>query len=239
LESSQDDEEYIPEAYKDVTKQTQMSSSARIREDQDVLDFLDSKAVSKITSAPKQKKKNIEKTPDFKTSADGRMLVAESDSELEVEPDLMQTDYYRESLRGEGAFTRAADGKIKFLDKKRRRDDEEDEDREGKSAKTGKDWRRKNSEKKAPESSKDSTDRMLGRQYKSAKAGGDVKRVGMADPHAYIPLSGKIVGNMKKSAKLTGSFKNIIKAAKKGADVKSNTKPRNFKQMKKGNKRHH
>ncbi|KAI9218607.1 NUC173 domain-containing protein [Blastocladiella britannica] len=48
--------------------------------------------------------------------------------------------------------------------------------------------------------------RGLGAEYRSKKAHGDVKRAGMPDPFAYVPLSAKIVGNRHKSVKLSGSM---------------------------------
>ncbi|KAJ3238004.1 pre-rRNA processing protein [Chytriomyces hyalinus] len=54
---------------------------------------------------------------------------------------------------------------------------------------------------------------MLGAQYKSKRAKGDVKKANMPDPYAYIPLSGKIVGSKKKSTELSKDFKDVIKAS--------------------------
>ncbi|KNE58546.1 hypothetical protein AMAG_04112 [Allomyces macrogynus ATCC 38327] len=47
--------------------------------------------------------------------------------------------------------------------------------------------------------------RGLGLEYRSKKAGGDVKRAGKPDPYAYIPLNAKIVGNRHKSVKVTST----------------------------------
>jgi hypothetical protein len=96
-----------------------------------------------------------------------------------------QPDYYRESLTSEVAFTRTAEGKVKFEKRKREADGEE--------GTTGKNWNVKAKKQRAE--GQTNYDKMLGRQYKSKRASGDVKRAGMPDPHAYIELSAKIVGN--------------------------------------------
>ena len=51
-----------------------------------------------------------------------------------------------------------------------------------------------------------------GNVYKSKKGAGDIKRQGMPDPYAYIPLNSK-----RTSLKYKGKFKAIIKNSKKGA----------------------
>lgn len=106
-------------------------------------------------------------------------------------------DYYKQSLASEVAFTRSADGKVKFL-KRKRLDEKEGIDNtyeNGQADKAvGKRWHSNNNKKK--EGPETDYNQMLGRQYKAKKARGDVKKSGMADPYAYIPLTGKIVGNM-------------------------------------------
>ena len=55
-----------------------------------------------------------------------------------------------------------------------------------------------------------------GDAYRSKDAAGDMKRRGMPDPYAYIPLN-PIALNKRKSQKYKGEFKAIVKGAKKGA----------------------
>ena len=57
----------------------------------------------------------------------------------------------------------------------------------------------------------------LGSEYRSKKARGDVKRKGMPDPYAYVPLQRSSL-NRRKRAKFEGTFKNVVKAAKEGAE---------------------
>lgn len=217
----------------------------------DVLDFLGTGLMSSVTSTQGSRKNKDRKSSDkkntrFNTSEDGKLVFEESGDEQAAEPLApQQEDFYKQSLRGEAAFVRTADGKIKFLDgnqsaKKRGRDTEEETG--GRDA--GTDWRKRNYNKKAKNSeSSVAVGRMLGQQYRSSKARGDVKKAGMADPHAYIPLSGKIVGNKRKSAQTTGAFKNVIRAAKEGGPVKESSGNGNGANkrnttIKRGNKKH-
>jgi len=57
----------------------------------------------------------------------------------------------------------------------------------------------------------------FGSEYRSKKARGDVKRKGMPDPYAYVPLQRSSL-NRRKRAKFEGTFKNVVKAAKEGAE---------------------
>ncbi|EFX68356.1 hypothetical protein DAPPUDRAFT_260244 [Daphnia pulex] len=59
-----------------------------------------------------------------------------------------------------------------------------------------------------------------GVEYRSQKARGDVKRKGQPDPFAYVPLSRNAL-NKRKKAKMSGQFKGLVKAARKGASVGS------------------
>ncbi|XP_054159649.1 RRP12-like protein [Oppia nitens] len=63
--------------------------------------------------------------------------------------------------------------------------------------------------------------RQLGEEYKSNKAKGDMKRKGKPDPFAYIPLDRQVL-NKRKTAKMSGHFKNLVNAARKGAKIGSN-----------------
>ena len=66
-----------------------------------------------------------------------------------------------------------------------------------------------------------------GSEYRSTKARGDVKRKGKPDPFAYVPLN-KSTLNKRKKAKFEGQFKNLVTAAKKGADTGSKKKAKNL-----------
>jgi ribosomal RNA-processing protein 12 len=151
--------------------------------------------------------KALGKPSTFKTGSNGRILIQESDDENMMDVDdgkiakrpqgEISEDYYKQSLASEVSFTRTADGRVKFLKRKRGEQDDSITTYENGTADTdvGKRWHSGYKKGKTDNSGLDMS-QMLGRQYKAKKAKGDVKRAGMADPYAYIPLSGKIVGNM-------------------------------------------
>jgi ribosomal RNA-processing protein 12 len=91
------------------------------------------------------------------------------------------------SLASEVGFMRKADGRIKF-DKQKKPDAEEGEKTVGNR------WQSKKSTS-AP--LKRQRVEAVGQAYKSSKASGDVKRAGMQEPHAYIPLNASFVGSNK------------------------------------------
>lgn len=196
---SETDEKYIPARYKDETKSKSKSAATLIEDQDDVLDFLDSsKITSQISSVSAKPSRKRSRDDDFETDEYGRLLLSEPVEADTVQPE--QEDYYKQTLTGEGSFVRTPGGRIKFLDKGNKR---------AKIDKSGSDWRKKNHGKKVVAQ----TVQKLGGKYASKKAGGDVKRKGMADPHAYIPLSGKIVGNRKKTSVFKNEFKKLLKSS--------------------------
>jgi hypothetical protein len=182
------DDNYIPDQFKEeLAPKKAIKSQTVIREDE-VADFLDKNIVSQISHIQKQKKSKF--SSHFKTSQDGKMVVEDSDVEDNDQEIESKEDLYKQSLESEMAFTRGPDGRVKFLKRKRTADSE---DIEGEKT-TGQRWNQNSKNKR--EKKEINVDKMLGRQFKSKRAKGDVKRPGMPDPYAYIPLSGKIVGNM-------------------------------------------
>jgi ribosomal RNA-processing protein 12 len=192
-----------------------------IHENEDqVVDFLDRNVVSQVTHQLNGLK-TVEKDGSgyamnmFKTGSNGRLVIAEENVEEEEgresqkkrdgngkegRQEEISEDYYKQSLASEVSFTRTADGRVKFLKRKRGERDDAQTTYENGSAdrEVGKRWNSGyKSGRKDENGGKDlDYNEMLGRQYKAKKARGDVKKAGMADPYAYIPLSGKIVGNM-------------------------------------------
>ncbi|KAJ3257993.1 hypothetical protein HK103_004127 [Boothiomyces macroporosus] len=224
------DDDYIPEQFKDeLSNNKQIKTETLIHEGE--VDFLDNNVVSKLSqSKVKKSKKNLSIA---KTNEDGRLVFEDSEDEKEEPKPEISEDYYKQSLASEVAFTRTADGRVKFIKRKRM---EEDNGEVEVTKDVGQRW---NAGKKKAKTDQSNVDAMLGRQYKAKKARGDVKKPGMADPHSYIPLTGKIVGNMNKSTKIDGSLKNILKAAVKGTDAGLKArKASNVKGISKANKRH-
>ncbi|KAJ3299773.1 hypothetical protein HK104_007051 [Borealophlyctis nickersoniae] len=244
-----DDEDYIPEQFREGTRKKSSNAVTMIREDQDVVDFLDSNVVSRVTSGP-AKKRSSKHAANYTTAEDGRMVFAESDSEEgaaaggPAEP-MDQEDYYKQSLRAETAIVRTPDGRVKFAykaNKRKRDDDDEEADEEKGATGSGLGWKqgaRGKNVNKGPDEG--AIAKMLGKQYKAKKAKGDVKKAGMPDPYAYIPLNAKVVGGAKrKSAKAAGTFKGIVKAAQKGSEIGSAARAMSQKAagVRKTNKKH-
>ncbi|KAI9209400.1 armadillo-type protein [Polychytrium aggregatum] len=230
LDSDGEDlEQYLPERLRDgSSKSSQRGAAAetRIREDGDIIDFLDSKVVSKVTTAPTKKKtaaKDGSAKASFALGDDGRMIIEDEDDEDDVagakgadEAQNEAEDYYKETLTGEAAFVRLPNGSIKFLKaNKRKRDGDADGDERDVGAK----FPGFGGRIEASRGQEAAVAKMLGRQYKAKKAKGDIKKPNMPDPFAYIPLNSKIVGNKRKSTKMAGQFKTIIKATQRNEDV--------------------
>ncbi|KAJ1547607.1 hypothetical protein HK096_002115, partial [Nowakowskiella sp. JEL0078] len=198
----------------------------------DVLDFLGANVVSSVSSTKNTSKKTASSLSLAKSgvtfSKDGKMQVVDVEKSLkdvdmgEGEGGEAPTDWYKEAITGEAAFTRLPDGSIKFLHKdigkKRVRDDEIVEE---KSVSNG---IRKNEKRKFARHNllqDASIQRQLGRQFKAKKAEGDIKKAGMPDPFAYIPLDPKTVGGKRKATKLVTKFKTVVGAARFGDKSKA------------------
>ncbi|KAI8916850.1 armadillo-type protein [Entophlyctis helioformis] len=254
--NSDDDDSYLPEQFRGETRKVR-ARGARIREDEDIVDFLDTDIVSKVSAAGAASGRvgrargsaagsaagTDARRKDFKATPEGRLIIRdEEDGDASDSDDAgerpRQEDYYKQSLESETAFTRMADGRIKFVDKRKRDEDAMDEDDDHAQNHTAKPHQRNlgngngtvGSGRWGQSSGKGKThtqqdraevDRMLGRQYKAKRARGDIKKAGMPAPHAYIPLSGHVVGNMHKSTKLDEGFRGVIKAAHTGSSAGS------------------
>ncbi|KAJ3061706.1 hypothetical protein HDU98_002383 [Podochytrium sp. JEL0797] len=231
------DDHYIPEQYRNVVPKKSAASGAKsqIREDEDIVDFLDSQVISQVTAAKGSHRSSANSSmkrkskPDFTTNDEGRIMINDSDDDASkalknlttAEP---QEDYYKEALTGEGAYKRLPDGSVKFITKRKRDDDEDlvaknDRLNAGASNLGGR-WGAKFNKKKPTGMDEASKAKMLGSDFRSKRAKGDVKKSGGPDPYAYIPLSGKIVGSKKKSTELSKDFKEVIKASVKGGDAR-------------------
>ena len=208
------------------------ASKAWIQESDDIVDFLDPAAASKVSAtnprtagaAAASQAKRKKEAP-FKTAADGRLIIKDdSDSS--------------DSASDEGALSQALDN----LDVGQKRKatpaaDDDDDDRMEPAFKYragGSGIHRPVEAHKKPASAvqkltskikaqrdkarQDSKPADYGSEYRSSKARGDVKRQGKPDPFAYVPLT-KSVLNKRKTAKLKGQFNGLVKAARKGASA--------------------
>ncbi|KAJ3222520.1 hypothetical protein HK099_002228 [Clydaea vesicula] len=244
--SDDDIEDYLPEELKTGVKKGSKART-RIKEDQleseDVLDFLNSNIISKVTtnSTLKRKKEPLSKeSGEFEFSSHGKLMIYDSDEEekrLKKAGKKNSTipgeqsnggNHYIDSLKSESALKRMPNGKVKLANKRKRNDDEMELDEEEENL--PKNHGNMNEDK--------AVDKMLGREFRSKNARGDVKK-GAVDPYAYIPLNAKIgSSNGRKRSKTQGSFKSIIKASQSGNDISKPKERRNQKGFKKGNKKH-
>ena len=225
----------------DVKDGRQGALKTWIQEDESsIVDFLDPAAAKKVsatnprsqasalTAARKKKSQNL-----FKTAADGRMIIKDcSDSESSEQSE-------------EGDISQAFDNlQVDKNQVQRKRkivaDDDEDQEepsfkyqaggsgihrpisgggqqKEKNDTEPGKRTIRKLTSKQRAQQSKDSKKpAVYGAEYSSSKARGDVKRKGLPDPYAFIPLS-KSVLNKRKKAKAVGQFKGLMSSARRGA----------------------
>ncbi|KAJ1341790.1 hypothetical protein BSLG_003610 [Batrachochytrium salamandrivorans] len=187
---SDDDEAYVPEPLRNETRHV---AAAPLRKG--------AKGGNRAKVDLQSHRAGQKQMHSFPTTSSGRLILNESEDGSGDEDTEMQSrqqdqesmqDHYKESLQSETAFVRTQDGRIKFLNKRKREDEESMETRSGAAAPSGD-----------------------GAEH-AKRAQGDVKKPGQADPHAYIPLSGHVVGNMHKSTRLDDSFKGILKAAQRG-----------------------
>ncbi|KAJ3086152.1 hypothetical protein HK102_013466, partial [Quaeritorhiza haematococci] len=264
LESDDDDmdeERYLPQALRDGSSSKRASRQyTQIREDDegDVMDFLDTRVVSRVASSTaknaRANRKQPRKPSDVQVGPDGKFIIEDSDDEATKaaaasgKADAPEEDFYTQAIKGasrEDAFERLPNGTIRFL-KKRKRGDEDEEmedasDGEGPSsiasAMKARMEKKLEKERKAEEAA---MSKMLGRQYKAKRARGDVKKANMPDPYAYIPLNPKIVsGGKRKAGKGAHQFKKIVKAAQSNTDVDLKSgKRKSGPSIKKANKVH-
>jgi ribosomal RNA-processing protein 12 len=155
-------------------------------DDEDPLDFLDSQAATRMTAAkPQRKRRDIGSS--FQASVDGRLLIPDSDDDTKSHKTTAQPtdapDYYMEAVTSKDGFTRGERNKIKFSNKKQH-DSDDDTPRN----------------KVKPQQPKP---QQIGKEYRSKKASGDVKKKGKLDPYAYIPLDAK---RIKKRGKPNASI---------------------------------
>ena len=198
-ESDLDEEEKEPAKRK---KKSGSKHSAWIQErSEEPLDLLDSKVSQNILmSNPKAQKKG--KKNEFEIAPDGRLIIhdgnlSEADEEHEK---IFKTLGIDKKKAKEGSKLETAKRKL------------EDSDSENESVPP-----KKLAYKPGGKGiHRDREDEESGVRFKAKKAGGDVKQKGTHEPYAYLPFNSSIL-NKRKKKKLTGQYKGLVKAAKKGA----------------------
>ncbi|GAA5803658.1 NUC173 domain-containing protein [Helicostylum pulchrum] len=166
-------------------------SNAFIREDGEdgPLDFLDRSALGRISSNKPTQRKTKNNSGAFAEGDDGRLVIAEPKGEQQQEEQAEQgEDYYMQHVTNPDGFTRDKRNRIKFKKGKDAVDDamEVDDGEEGKKP------------KKAPQKFE-----RIGKEFRSKRAGGDVKRKGQMDPFSYVPLNKVIKKKGRRDEKVT------------------------------------
>ncbi|KAI9263281.1 NUC173 domain-containing protein [Phascolomyces articulosus] len=168
-------------------KNQKQDADTFIREgaDDTPLDFLDRSALARITSTKPQQKKKQSLAKSAQYNDEGRMIFNESDDsdsgdDSDGGEEVDETDYYMLAQKSADGFVRTEQNKIRFKKGGKDVDDDDAMDVDEESAKR----KKKKAVKKQYE--------LIGKEYRSKRAGGDVKSKDKADPYAYMPL-GKVI----------------------------------------------
>ncbi|KAF9159752.1 hypothetical protein DFQ26_006208 [Actinomortierella ambigua] len=223
-----DEDRVANKASSKKNKNKNKGADAWIKEDGDApLDFLDRTVVSRVTASHpslQQPRKVKELASQFKTTADGRFVVDDSDDSAEKGDDdddevddeerdeAMQLDQaennYLASLKMADGFTRGQGGRIKFNKTNKRnalgKGDDDDMDIEAGGVGPVRNQAKKMVKGAATPAS------ALGGDFKAKRAGGDVKKKGRVDPYAYVPLT-----SLRKGVKEGMTFTNKSKSDKR------------------------
>ncbi|ORZ12697.1 NUC173 domain-domain-containing protein [Absidia repens] len=207
LEGSDDDDEHMGQssgaaasANKKKGGRQQQQSNTYIRENAGgVLDFLDRSALGQISSSKPSARKSKAGAAQaggarsmFAENEDGRMVINDDDNKQKSKDsngndEPKEENYYMEAVRSADGFTRDRRNRIKF---KKGEKDAEDDDMDVDEG-TGK--KKKNAVKFE----------RIGKEFRSKRAGGDVKRKDQADPYSYVPLNKVIKKKGKQTSRMT------------------------------------
>ncbi|KAI8061708.1 NUC173 domain-containing protein [Gongronella butleri] len=189
------DDEHQP-ATKDTPANKKKGANGRgdtfIRDRMDnggVLDLLDRSALAQITSSKPSAQRRTTAKNAFREDDTGRLVIdAGNQAAQESEEEEQQEDYYMEAMRSADGFVRDRRNRIKFKKGAKTDDIGDDMDVDAGAAKTPK-----------PKAKYEK----LGKEFRSKRAGGDVKRKGQSDPYAYVPLGKVIKKKGKQPNKIT------------------------------------
>ncbi|XP_041866150.1 RRP12-like protein [Melanotaenia boesemani] len=170
-------------------------------EEDEPLNFLDSKVSQRVLATNPELKKTTKVQHGFKVTSDGRLIIRDDDEE-DVKNKDRDGDEMKDILEEAGVRSKKSQ-KRKFQGDNF--DDDMDVDPQLKYKAGGSGIHRPLG-----------GGQDIGNDYKSKKGKGDVKRTGKLDPYAYVPLK-KAQLNRRKCAKLHGQFKGMVRGAQKGA----------------------
>lgn len=193
-----EDEGKAGNAKKKAGKQQKGRAWLKEGEEDDPLNFLDSKVSQRVLATNPALKKSAKVEHGFKVTSDGRLIIREDEEEDVKDKDEGEM---KDILEEAGV-------KSKKLQKRKFQDDNfEDMDIEPQLK-----YKAGGSGIHRPLGGREG----IGGDYKSKKGKGDVKKKGKLDPYAYVPLK-KAQLNRRKRAKLQGQFKGMVRGAQKGA----------------------
>ncbi|XP_070541212.1 RRP12-like protein [Ptychodera flava] len=206
-EDDMDEEEKKPKKRDRVAKKQKTAAWLQEDADEEPLDFLDP-AVSKRVLATnpdlESTKKKAAAKHEFKTAPDGRLIITMDDDDDEGEETSKRKKASMDDLDVLMEESAPAKG-----NRKRKLEEDSDEEVITKYKAGGSGIHR-------PVKVAKRSNLPPGAEYRAKKAGGDMKRRGMPDPYAYVPLNMKQL-NKRKKAKSSGQWKSIVKAARRGA----------------------
>uniref|UniRef100_A0A671YLZ9 Ribosomal RNA processing 12 homolog n=1 Tax=Sparus aurata TaxID=8175 RepID=A0A671YLZ9_SPAAU len=191
-EDSESDDE-APKAQKKAGKPQKGRAWLKEGEEDDPLNFLDSKVSQRVLATNPARKKSAKVEHGFKVTSDGRLIIREDDEE-DVKDKEMKDILEEAGVKSVSTSTcdtvMMTETVNYFL-----------------SSAGGSGIHR-------PLGGRDD----MGAEYKSKKGKGDVKKQGKLDPYAYIPLKkDQLNRRYEKRAKLQGQFKGMVRGAQKGA----------------------
>ncbi|CAG5119515.1 unnamed protein product [Candidula unifasciata] len=190
--------------------------------DDGIVDFMDPTASKQVfATKPKDNsgdKKTEDKERGFKLSADGRLIITQDEEEKEKGRKRSGNEDDNEDELEE--LLAAMGGELRNKTKKRKMDaaapgdsDDGNEPSTSKYKAGGSGIHRPTAQESRQPKEKSAA---FGQDYRAKRASGDMKKKGQPDPFAYVPLDFKSL-NKRKQMKVKGSFKNLVKGAKKGA----------------------
>ncbi|BFY98332.1 hypothetical protein BsWGS_01372 [Bradybaena similaris] len=192
--------------------------------DDEIVDFMDPTASKQVLATKPKDNSGDKKTEDkdrgFKLSADGRLIITQDKEEQDKSKagrKRRSNDDDEDELED---LLAAIGGELRNKTKKRKRDDAAPGDTDDENEPSAAKYKAGGSGIHRPVA-KDSRSLKeksvaFGQDYKAKKALGDMKKKGKPDPFAYVPLDFKNL-NKRKQMKVKGSFKNLVRGAKKGA----------------------
>ncbi|XP_005106446.2 RRP12-like protein [Aplysia californica] len=219
-----DDMDEGPSLSKKKTKKKQQSKGAWLMEtgDDEIVDFMDPAAAKQvITTRPKASEQNgkgkMDKDRGFKMAGDGRLIITQDEDDEDNAKGAAGGSDAEEDL--DDLFA-TLEGGVKNKPRKRKftgpADDDEDEDEDVKPSASKYKAGGSGIHRPIAKAKRRETDSVVGTEYQSKKAAGDMKKKGKPDPYAYVPLNIANL-NKRKQLKVKGTFSNLVKGAKKGA----------------------